>query len=226
MIIRQPLSNYPLSSKDVNTDNANNILPEVTTDDNYLVVIEESTLEENLPVIIQDVSVDPEIELIVSDNYTTVIKETESVDTYDSFTTFDDSVIVVKDTFTKEITQDFITNKDTLILKDAGPVFIGPVGPIGPDIYQAWINQGNTGSFNDFLETIRVGLGNDAKQTFVFIQNTASKVWVINHGLNRYPMPIFEDSAGEIFDADFKYIDKNTIEVKIISPNAGKAYLN
>jgi hypothetical protein len=132
--------------------------------------------------------------------------------------------------------QDLKVNyEDIIVLKNTGPVFKGddggpgPEGPVGPDLYHAWLNAGNQGSFDDFLNVIRQGLVNpdgSVTRTFTFTQNIPSASWNINHNMNTYPSITLVDTANEVFDADCKFIDKNNLQITIISPIAGKAYLN
>lgn len=61
---------------------------------------------------------------------------------------------------------------------------------------------------------------------FIFRQDTPLQVWIISHGLNRFPSVSLADSDGNLTGGDVKYIDSNTITASFIVAFAGVAYLN
>lgn len=166
----------------------------------------------------------PDLIPVVNDNPTPDVNKEITVD--------NDILVVIQDVeVTQELANEFYTEDTILQLVDAGPVFKGPqgeIGPEGPDLYHAWINQGNEGSFEDFLDVVRAGLdpgGQPIVKDYIYTQNTPSAVWNINHNLNKYPLIQCIDSAGEYFDADYKYIDANNIRITIVAPQVGTAIL-
>jgi hypothetical protein len=174
--------------------------------------------------------------MIIRENlgFPDTVKIISKVPTIDDKDILDDNdvLVIIQDAVVTQETKDYIDEEDILLLKEAGPVFKGDqgdIGPEGPDLYHAWLNAGNQGSFEDFLNVVRQGLVNpdgSFNTTFTFIQNIPSALWSINHNMNTYPSITLVDSAGHAFDADYYYVDKNNIEITIISPVAGKAYLN
>lgn len=65
-----------------------------------------------------------------------------------------------------------------------------------------------------------------ALNTFVYEQGTASDTWVIVHNLNKYPSVTIVDSAGNVFTPAIQYDSKNQITVTMNGATTGKAYLN
>ena len=57
-------------------------------------------------------------------------------------------------------------------------------------------------------------------------QIIASDVWVINHGLHKYPSVTIVDSAGTIIIGDIDYTSDVTIVLTFTGSFSGKAYLN
>lgn len=70
------------------------------------------------------------------------------------------------------------------------------------------------------------GVQGDGDKHYVHIQSTASDVWVIEHGLNKYPSVTVVDSAGTLVIGDIKYLDIKRVEVKFMAAFSGRAYLN
>lgn len=63
--------------------------------------------------------------------------------------------------------------------------------------------------------------------TYTHTQAVASKVWTINHNLNKNPTVTPVDSADEVqLPSEISYDSNNTVTVKFLSEFAGKAYLN
>ncbi len=59
-----------------------------------------------------------------------------------------------------------------------------------------------------------------------FIQNTANAVWLIAHGLGRFPNIVVCDSTGEQVIGDVFFPDMNTVRVQFSSAFAGFAHLS
>lgn len=83
------------------------------------------------------------------------------------------------------------------------PGLSGPPGPIGP--------KGDPGL---------------SGASYVHEQLVAASVWVITHGLGRYPSVTLIDSAGDPVFGDVRYTNNNEVTVTFASPFTGKAYLN
>jgi len=63
-------------------------------------------------------------------------------------------------------------------------------------------------------------------KNFVFIQNTPSALWAIQHNLNKYPSVTVSDSADSVVVGDIEYIDANKLLITFSAPFSGMAYLN
>ena len=57
-------------------------------------------------------------------------------------------------------------------------------------------------------------------------QNTVSKIWKINHNLNKKPSVTVVDSAGSEVIGEVIYIDDNNLELHFSAQFSGIAYLN
>lgn len=73
------------------------------------------------------------------------------------------------------------------------------------------------------LKSIR---GIQSKETFVFVQSSASGTWTINHNLGKKPSVTVVDSADNQVVGDVEYIDENNLTVTFCGAFSGKAYLN
>lgn len=94
------------------------------------------------------------------------------------------------------------------------------VGARGKSTYEIWLEEGNTGTVNDFLNAI------GADKTFIHRQMQASTVWTIQHNLNKYPSVTIVDSGDNLVFADVQYISENILIINFSAAHSGKAYLN
>ena len=98
----------------------------------------------------------------------------------------------------------------------------GPRGERGEDgksAYQLWLEEGNTGSLEDFFASL-------TGQAYNHDQMTPSTVWNITHNLGFFPNVMTFDSAGTQIIGDVNHIDKNSMTITFSHSNAGKAYLS
>lgn len=63
-------------------------------------------------------------------------------------------------------------------------------------------------------------------KNFIFTQNNAVNIWVIDHNLNKYPNVSIVDSAGTVVTGDIKYDSLNRVTVSFKSGFKGRAFLN
>lgn len=63
-------------------------------------------------------------------------------------------------------------------------------------------------------------------KNFVFEQYSASNIWLIYHGLDKYPSVTIVDSANTVVCGDIVYLDANSLEVHFSAAFSGRAYLN
>ena len=67
-------------------------------------------------------------------------------------------------------------------------------------------------------------IGGDAN--YVHNQEVVSRVWEIEHNLNKYPSVTIVDSGDNVLYTEIEYINKNTLEVRFEASTSGKAYMN
>lgn len=92
-------------------------------------------------------------------------------------------------------------------------------GARGKSAYDVWIEQGYSGTPDDFLAWLRA-------DSFVHIQMVAANEWVITHNLNKYPSVTIVDSANTMVVGGVEYISLNQLKVTFNASFSGKAYLN
>lgn len=124
----------------------------------------------------------------------------------------------------------------------------GPRGERGLSAYELWLEQGNEGTIDDFLNSslnythpaqhpAEMIVETDEKQFISFIEKSrisgyvhdqiaASRVWVINHTLDKYPAVAIVDTAGNLVGGDIEYVSKSRIIATFSAEFSGKAYLN
>lgn len=61
---------------------------------------------------------------------------------------------------------------------------------------------------------------------FEYTQNQSSKVWEINHNLNKKPSVTTVDSGNNVVIGEVQYIDNNNLTVSFSASFSGNAYLN
>lgn len=93
-------------------------------------------------------------------------------------------------------------------------------GARGKSAYESWIDQGNTGSEQDFINALL------ANYTFVHTQGVAQQEWTINHNLGKYPSVTIVNSVEQVVYGDIEYINTNTLKLSFTAGFSGKAYLN
>lgn len=92
-------------------------------------------------------------------------------------------------------------------------------GARGKSTYEIWLEEGHTGSQNDFLNWLK-------SDGYIFTQGTPSSSWTITHMLGKYPSVTIIDSADRVVIGEIQYIDSNTLIVSFAAGFSGKAYLN
>lgn len=83
-------------------------------------------------------------------------------------------------------------------------------------------------TFEQYIQSIVndmiVGLGND--KNFVYLQNTPSVMWDINHNLNKYASVTVVDSGDTVVIGEVMYLDANNIRLVFSNAFSGKAFIN
>jgi hypothetical protein len=98
-----------------------------------------------------------------------------------------------------------------------GPV--GPAGPSGKSSYEVWLDQGNTGSVDDYFASLSGG-------SYTHNQMVPNTEWTIAHDLGFFPNVMTFDSAGTQIIGDVDHIDNNSMLITFSHPSGGKAYLS
>lgn len=110
-------------------------------------------------------------------------------------------------------------NIKTTITQNAEIVAKVISGARGKSAYEIWLDDGHTGSENNFLNWLK-------SDSYIFNQGTPSSSWTITHMLGKYPSVTIIDSADRVVIGEIQYIDSNTLIVSFAAGFSGKAYLN
>lgn len=97
----------------------------------------------------------------------------------------------------------------------------GASGKDGASAYEIWLEYGNEGTIEDFLDSLKVTDAN-----YVHDQISSAKEWRIIHSLGKYPSVTIVDSGGNVVMGDIKYASTDEIEISFSFEFSGKAYLN
>lgn len=95
---------------------------------------------------------------------------------------------------------------------------IGEITASGKSTYEIWLDQGNVGTIQDFL--------NDLDKHYEHNQVLPNEIWTIEHNLDKYPSITVIDSADTVVYGEMQYIDKNNLRIIFSGEFSGKAYLN
>jgi hypothetical protein len=98
---------------------------------------------------------------------------------------------------------------------------VGKITATGKSAYESWLDQGNTGSIQDFLSSL-------ADKSFIHTQLDPSKEWTIVHNLDKYPSVTIVDTdiPPRVIYGGIEYISKNQLKVFFTTAIGGEAYLN
>ncbi|MHC1707444.1 MAG: hypothetical protein AB9842_07970 [Bacteroidales bacterium] len=92
-------------------------------------------------------------------------------------------------------------------------------GKDGLSAYQLWLQQGNQGSLEDFLNS-----GSD--KYFRFTQHLPAISWTIEHNLNKRPSVTVTDTAGTVVIGSIEYLNNNSLVITFSAAFSGYAELN
>jgi hypothetical protein len=92
-------------------------------------------------------------------------------------------------------------------------------GRDGLSAYQLWLQQGNQGSLEDFLNA-------NADKYFRYEQAMPAQTWQILHKLNKRPSVTVTDSAGTSVIGQVEYINENSLVITFTAAFSGYAELN
>lgn len=99
---------------------------------------------------------------------------------------------------------------------------VGKITATGKSAYESWLDQGNVGTLQEFLDDLKSG----GDKHHVHKQPGASNTWTITHDLNKYPSVTVVDSGYTVVYGSIEYISKNELTITFTDPFAGEAYLN
>ncbi len=129
----------------------------------------------------------------------------------------------------------------------------GPKGRDGLDAYELWLAKGNEGTIDDFFNSLKGADGNnyihpdthsanmiietEQKQFISSIDKlklsgyvddhiNSSKIWIVNHPLNKFPSVSIVDSGGNVVIGDITYINESQLKISFSYEFSGKVYLN
>ena len=63
-------------------------------------------------------------------------------------------------------------------------------------------------------------------KSYQHIQSSPSRVWEVNHNLNKYPAVSITDALGNEYETDVRHLDMNTLILTFSEAFAGFAELN
>ena len=92
-------------------------------------------------------------------------------------------------------------------------------GARGKSAYEVWLDDGNSGTVRDFLNSL-------SPNSYIHKQATPLTEWVITHELDRYPSVTVVDSGYSIVYGEVEYISKDKVKIKFSEAFAGKSFLN
>jgi hypothetical protein len=93
------------------------------------------------------------------------------------------------------------------------------VGAPGKSAYQLWIDAGNSGTEEEFFQSL-IG-GNHTHDQMV-----PSSLWVIEHNLGFFPNVTVFSSADEQVFGDITHISVNRLKIEFSGALSGKAHLS
>lgn len=123
-------------------------------------------------------------------------------------------------------------------------------GQQGLSAYELWLLEGNEGTVEDFLESLKaekyehpethpasmieetedkqfISTTDKLKLSgFVHDQILPSKVWIVKHTLDKYPSVSVVDSGNNLVMGSVEYLSKNELKISFSFEFSGKAYLN
>lgn len=108
----------------------------------------------------------------------------------------------------------------------------GAPGDEGDSAYEVWLAEGNVGTEQDFLDSLKgeqgeqgpPGPSGSAAAAYTHDQAVPADVWTVTHNLGFHPSVTTFDSAGSEQIGSIQHIDVNSLTVSYTVPLGGKAY--
>lgn len=96
---------------------------------------------------------------------------------------------------------------------------IGKITATGKSAYELWLDQGNTGTIQEFL-------GSLTDKHYRHKQINPSKVWTITHNLDKYPSVTVVDTGFTVVYGSIEFLTKNELTITFTDAFSGEVYLN
>ena len=123
-------------------------------------------------------------------------------------------------------------NPSTDVVEILVPGPPGPPGPVGPTgsfpTTGSYFLTGSLGVSGSFSLSGPVFVENAATSSFLYLQNSPSSLWDINHGLDYlYPsVTVYDTNRRQILPKDIQILDSSSVIITFDAPESGYAYLN
>lgn len=119
----------------------------------------------------------------------------------------------------------------------------GDKGDAGYNSYELWLQQGHTGTIEEYLSSYGVTLSAESivqtdSKSFISVEEKArlsgyvhdqiasSKSWMIPHPLKKFPAVSIVDTGGNLIIGEVTYLSDILLRVDFTAEFSGKAYLN
>jgi hypothetical protein len=128
---------------------------------------------------------------------------------------------------------DYLKGTEILLAEQNTPNVFGHYNVVGytvtgnPNFYTLDLQYiGGNGSItkDTYYDLVQFTLSND--KTYVFIQNTPSLVWNIQHNLNKFPSVSVVNINNVLLYGEVTYVDLNNLIIEFSAGFSGKAYMN
>lgn len=137
----------------------------------------------------------------------------------------------------------------SLGVKNEISVNIVGTGARGLSAYEIWLKDGNEGSIEDFLETLKAEymhpdfhsadiIEETEERQFISLEEklrlsgythdqiAPNQTWHVTHNLDKFPSVSVVDTGNSIVVGDIEYISRDELKIKFNYEFSGKAYLN
>jgi hypothetical protein len=141
-----------------------------------------------------------------------------------------------------EITTEIQDNRSYINTTIVGSGPRGIQGEQGDNAYEYWLSLGNTGTFDEFMNSYHTMSADDITETdtrvfvsptdresiagYVHDQMASSDIWVIHHPLDKYPSVLVTDTGGNVVVGDIDYVSRDLLVVTFSAEFSGTARLS
>lgn len=141
----------------------------------------------------------------------------------------------------------------SLGVKNEISVNIVGIGARGLSAYEIWLKNGNKGTIEDFLESLKgkdggayihpdshpadmieeteerqfISLEEKLRLSgYIHDQIAPSRIWHVTHNLDKFPSVTVVDTGNNVVVGDIEYISREELKITFSYEFSGKAYLN